>query len=118
MTKKTKSNFFYLNSWDHLLWYIDPDKCKFYQCVFPNFTKKDFRSWVEECSENAVYCWNGVSKPEAGSTKWTYVTPNEYYHWLIFENQSDEKMFCLKYSDNIVQVYNNGNRAWHASRGL
>lgn len=118
MTKDPMNKFIYLSSWDQLNWYIDPDQYKFYRCEFPKSNRNEFRNWIETAAEDTVYCWNGVSTPAPGSEKWTYITPNELYHWIIFESKDDENMFCLKYPDVINAVHSTGHRAWHFSRSL
>ena len=115
---KTKNNFVYLSSWDEVTWTFDPNSStNVYRCMIPWSQRSEVKQWIDVCCGDTVYLWNGTSTPEPNALKWSYITPHEERCYLIFSNEKDESMFCLKYTEQLkVQAHRSLNSAWLDSR--
>lgn len=115
----TKNNFVYVSSWDELTWTIDHHATiGVYRCMIPRSSRQDVKHWVNICCSDTVYCWNGTSTPGPGSPNWgQIISPHDERCYLIFTNDKDESMFCLKYTEQLkAQGHRTLHSAWRDSQ--
>jgi hypothetical protein len=115
---KAKNNFVYVSSWDELTWIFNPNNPNnAYCCMIPWNNRLDIKQWIDDCCSDTVYCWNGTSTPAAYAQKWAYIAPHDERCYLIFSNQKDESMFCLKYTEQLkVKALRGLHSIWRDSR--
>lgn len=111
-------SFVYVNSWDELTWLVDINNTGAVGCKVNWRDRGEVRSWINQCCDSLVYCWNGTSTPEVGSHNWhRAIAPIEDRCYLIFENNSNQTLFHLKFQSLIeLSVYNRLIEAYHDSR--
>lgn len=114
-----KNNFVYVSSWDELTWTIDHHATiGVYRCMIPRSSRQDVKHWINICCSDTVYCWNGTSTPGPGSPNWgQIISPHDERCYLIFTNDKDESMFCLKYTEQLkAQGHRTLHSAWRDSQ--
>lgn len=104
----------YVSEFDELLWTLDVDSYRFYECKLGSSNRPEFIKWLKDNIQHTIYLWNGMLAVDKGDFNWGSVRSPGLKFYLIFEDPRDEEIFALRYLGNVcLRQHKTGTEAYH-----